>query len=134
MNRYLAAYLGALLVLVSLDAVWLGWVAPDFYRGQIGHLLADAPRLGVAAIFYALYLGGVVLFAVTPALEKRSLRRALVLGALFGLCNYMTYDLTNLATLRGWPELVVVVDLTWGVLLTAATACGGYLAAIRWGR
>lgn len=131
MKRWLFAYVAAVLMLAGLDAVWLGFVATDFYRAQIGHLMAPAPRLGVAAAFYLLYLGGVLLFAVKPALELRSAGRALALGAAFGFFAYMTYDLTNLATLRDWPVSVAVVDMAWGSFLSAASAWGGYQAARR---
>ena len=129
MKRWLAAYAGAVLVLVLMDAVWLGLVATDFYRAQIGHLMAPAPRLGIAALFYLLYLVGVLVFAVGPALARGSGRRALTLGALFGFFCYMTYDLTNLATLRDWPWVVSLIDVSWGMLVSAASAWGGYRAA-----
>ena len=129
--RYLVAYLVALLVMLPFDALWLGIVAADFYSGAIGHLMAAQPRLGVAAVFYLLYLAGVVIFAVAPALQARSARRAIALGALFGFFTYMTYELTNLATLRDWPLRVVIVDLIWGVFLSAAAAAAGYQAAVR---
>lgn len=129
MKRDLAAYGGALAVLVVMDAVWLGFVATDFYRDRIGHLMAAQPRFGVAAAFYLLYLVGVVIFAVRPALAAGSATRALVLGGGFGFFAYMTYDLTNLATLRDWPVMVAVVDMTWGTVLSAASAWGGYRAA-----
>lgn len=129
MKRDLAAYAGALGVLVVMDAVWLGFVATDFYRDRIGHLMAESPRLGVAAAFYLLYLVGVVIFAVRPALAAGSATRAVLLGGGFGFFAYMTYDLTNLSTLRDWPVSVAVVDMAWGTLLSAASAWGGYRAA-----
>lgn len=130
MKAWLFAYVAAVLMLAGLDAVWLGWVATDFYRAQIGHLMAPAPRLGVAAAFYLLYLVGVLLFAVKPALEARSAGRALALGAAFGFFAYMTYDLTNLATLRDWPLRVVVVDIAWGMFVSASSAWAAYRAAV----
>lgn len=133
MKRWLAAYAGALVVLVLMDAVWLGFIATPFYQAQIGHLMAPQPNFAVAAAFYLLYLVGVLVFAVKPALAQGSARRALVLGASFGFFAYMTYDLTNLATLRDWPWLVSLVDVSWGMLLSAASALGGYLAARRLG-
>ena len=130
MKRWVWAYVAAVLVLAALDAAWLGFVATDFYRVQIGHLMAPAPRLGVAAAFYLLYLGGVLLFAVKPALDAQSAGRALALGAAFGFFAYMTYDLTNLATLRDWPVLVAVVDIAWGMFVSAASAWAAYRAAV----
>ena len=129
MKQWLAAYGAAVAVLVAMDAVWLGFVATSFYKSQIGHLMAESPRLGIAAIFYALYLVGVLVFAVRPALAAGSARQAVTLGALYGFFCYMTYDLTNLATLRDWPWIVALVDISWGMLLSAATAYGAYRAA-----
>jgi uncharacterized membrane protein len=82
-------------------------------------------------VFYALYLVGVVIFAIAPALEKRSLRKAVVSGALFGFFAYATYDLTNLATLKGWSLTVSVVDILWGTFVTAVAATAGYVVARR---
>jgi uncharacterized membrane protein len=91
--------------------------------------MADTPSLPVAAAFYLIYVGGVVVFAVAPALREASWSSALTLGALFGFLAYSTYDLTNLATLRDWPHALSFVDLAWGTALTGVSATGGYLAA-----
>jgi uncharacterized membrane protein len=116
---FLKAYLLTLLPFVLLDAFWLGLVAPKFYKSQIGFIMAKNPNWTAAVVFYLLYIAGVVVFVTgrggTPA-------EAALRGALFGLVCYATYDLTNLATLEGWPVLVTVVDLCWGTFLTAATA------------
>lgn len=116
---FLKAYLLTLLPFVVLDAFWLGLVAPKFYKSQIGFIMAENPNWAAAVVFYLLYIAGVVVFVTgrggTPT-------EAALRGALFGLVCYATYDLTNLATLEGWPILVTVVDLCWGTFLTAATA------------
>jgi uncharacterized membrane protein len=130
--RYLIAYVTALLAMGVLDALWLGVIAKDLYRDAIGHLLADEVRIGAAIAFYLLYAGGVVIFATVPALKAASAVRALGQGALFGFFAYMTYDLTNLATLRDWPLGIVAIDIGWGVLLSACTATAAYFAAARW--
>ncbi len=134
MTRTLVAAAAALLVMLALDALWLGVLALDLYRTQIGALMLDQPRFGVAALFYLFYIAGVVLFAVLPALEAGRWTRAAALGAALGFIAYMTYDLTNLATLRGWSTIVVLADLAWGVFITAVTASAGYAAASRVGR
>ncbi|EWS58271.1 MAG: DUF2177 family protein [Methylibium sp.] len=134
MPRYFVAYVAALAVLAVLDALWLGAVAKDFYRGQIGPLMAEQVRFGVAACFYLLYIVGVVVFAVVPALAAESVTRALMLGALFGFFAYMTYDLTNLATLRGWSWQVTLTDIAWGSFVSAVAAGAGCAAALRFGR
>jgi uncharacterized membrane protein len=129
--QYAVAYLAAFVTMLVLDGVWLGLVAVDFYRAQIGHLMTDDIRYGAAALFYVSYVAGVVFFVVRPALAARSRQVALIHGAFFGFIAYMTYDLTNLATLRGWPVVVAVADLAWGCFITAAMAAAGYAAATR---
>lgn len=109
-------------VMGVLDWIWLGTVAKTFYRSQIGKLLLDKPSMTAAVLFYAIYVVGVVTFVITPALEKGSLSYAIGRGALFGFVAYATYDLTNLATLKGFTTKVVVVDLVWGAFLTAVVA------------
>jgi uncharacterized membrane protein len=129
MTRILIAYGATLAAFCVLDFIWIGFVARGFYQAQVGTLLLAPPRWGVAALFYALYVVGVVVFAVLPALEAGSWLRALVLGGLFGFFCYATYDLTNLATLKGWTAPMAVVDILWGVVITGACATSGYLAA-----
>lgn len=131
MMKYVVAYLTALATLFVVELVWLGIVAKSFYREQIGSLMLDQINIPAAILFYALYIFGVVIFAVSPALHAGSWRTAIVLGALFGFFAYATYDMTNLATLRGWPIAMVVVDIAWGTFLTAISATAGFLATQR---
>ena len=112
----------ALVVMLPLDIVWLSTVGTGFYRDQIGALLLDQPRLVPAAAFYLLYGAGVVLFAVSPAVASGSALQAARWGALFGFFAYMTYDLSNLATLRGFTTAFAVVDIAWGTVMTAIVA------------
>ena len=112
-------YLLTLLPFVVLDAFWLGVVAPSFYKSQIGLIMARNPNWLAAVIFYLLYIAGMVVFVTG---REGTLQQAALRGALFGLTCYATYDLTNLATLEGWPIRVTVVDLCWGTFLSAATA------------
>ncbi|URI09176.1 DUF2177 family protein [Aquincola tertiaricarbonis] len=124
------AYLGALLSMLALDAVWLGVIMPSVYQAAIGHLLLPEPRWGAAIVFYLAYPVGIVVFAVLPAFRAAMPRQAWLLGALYGALAYATYDLTNLATLQGWPVHIVVIDIAWGAFISAvAAACG--LAALR---
>lgn len=120
-------YLLTLLPFVVLDAFWLGMVAPRFYKSQIGFIMAKNPNWLAAVLFYALYIAGMVIFVTG---REGTLQQAALRGALFGLVCYATYDLTNLATLEGWPVLITVVDLCWGTFLSATTA----LAAVWLGR
>jgi uncharacterized membrane protein len=130
---WIAAYIASAVTFLALDALWLGVVAQKMYQREFGPLLLEKPNMAAAAVFYALYLVGIVFFAVKPALEAGSWSRALIHGALFGLIAYATYDLTNLATLKGFPFKVVIPDLAWGAFVTSAAAIAGYAAASRVG-
>lgn len=124
----LAPFIATLALMLVGDAVWLGVVARTFYRKHIGWLMADAPNWFAAGGFYLLYGVGVTVFVVQPALASNaSVGRTALMGALFGLVAYATYDLTNQATVKNWPVLVTAVDLAWGAVLTAAVAAGAVL-------
>jgi uncharacterized membrane protein len=125
--QYLAAYVVTAVIFLFLDFLWLGYIAKSFYFSRLGELLLDKPNLGVAAGFYAVYVIGLVIFAVAPALQSGSWKTALIYGALFGFFCYATYDMTNLATLKGWPVTVAIVDVIWGTVLTGVSALMGYL-------
>jgi len=132
LTRALSVYAVTLGIFLAIDMVWLSVVAKDFYRRQIGHLLAPEVNWPAAVLFYLLFIGGLVFFAVKPALEVGSAARALGYGALFGLLTYATYDLTNQATMRDWPVLVTAVDLAWGTVLSATIAFLSYQVSTRW--
>ena len=104
-----------------LDAAWLGLVAPRFYQAQIGYLLRDTPNWYAAGAFYLVYISGLTVFVVTPAIRGGAIWWGVAKGAWFGIVTYATYDLTNLATIRDWPLLVTLVDLAWGATLCATT-------------
>lgn len=127
MKTYLTAYGVTATVFLAIDAVWLTTMTGAFYRPMLGGHLADQPRLVPAALFYLLYIFGIVNFAVAPALQSEQWSTALLNGALLGLVAYATYDLTNQATLREWPTAVSVVDMAWGTFLTGLSAFLGYL-------
>ena len=129
--QYVIGYVASAVVFFGLDLLWLGVVARSFYVRQLGDLLSDQPNMAVAGLFYTVYVGGIVLFAVAPALQAQSWLTALVLGALLGLVAYGTYDMTNLATIRDWPVAMSVVDMAWGSTLTGVAATAGYLV-VRW--
>jgi uncharacterized membrane protein len=119
------------LVFFALDLVWLGAIARGFYREHLGHLLRADVLWPAALAFYGLYVAGVLVFAVLPALEADSWTRAAALGAFFGLVAYATFDLTSLALFRDFPGVVVAVDLAWGTALTSGVAVTSYALA-RW--
>jgi uncharacterized membrane protein len=119
------AYLASAIVFLVLDAAWLTTMADRLYRPALGRLLLDRFELAPAALFYALYVIGIVVFAVAPGLASGRWTTSLGLGALLGLIAYATYDLTNQATLRDWPWRVTLADLGWGTLVTAVAAAAG---------
>lgn len=130
-KTYLAAYVATAAAFLAVDAVWLSVMAPQLYRPLLGDLLAENFDVVAAALFYVLYVSGIVFFAVRPALADGRAATAALNGAVFGLCAYGTYDLTNQATLRNWPAIITVADLFWGTILTATAATVGFLAASR---
>ncbi len=125
------AYLATAVTFLAIDFIWLAYLAHGFYRAQIGHLLADQFNMAAAVGFYLIYLTGVMIFAVSPAIRSGQWTDALLYGALFGFFCYATYDMTNMATLKGWPLAVTIVDLAWGATLTGIAATAGYFAASR---
>jgi uncharacterized membrane protein len=131
LGRAMGTYFITLLIFFAIDLVWLGVVAKNFYRQHIGHLMSADVNWAPALLFYAVYIGGIVFFAIKPAFEAGSASRALAYGAFFGFIAYATYDLTNQATMRNWPVLVTVIDLAWGTVLTATVAFLSYQVSSR---
>jgi uncharacterized membrane protein len=115
-------------VFFALDFAWLSVATGRFYKPMLGSLLAEQPKLGVAAAFYLLYVVGIIALAVLPGLGQGSVVGALWRGALLGLLAYATYDLTNLSTIAGWPWQISAIDLAWGTSVTAAVSVAGYYA------
>ncbi len=124
-------YLIAVPLFFAIDMLWLGLIAKSFYFNQIGALMKTDTNWTAAIIFYLLFIAGLVLFVIAPAVEKNSWTHALVFGALFGFIAYATYDLTNLATLKGWPLMVSLVDMAWGAVLAASVSSVTYWIATR---
>lgn len=124
--QFVYLYLLTIPVFFLIDMLWLGVVAKGFYQDRLGHLLGSV-NWTAAVIFYLIYIVGIFIFAVAPALDSQSLMKAIVLGALFGFFTYATYDFTNLATLKDWPVSVVLVDVLWGAVLSGSVAAVSYL-------
>jgi len=130
---FIKLYAIALPVFFAIDLLWIGVVAKGFYAKQIGPLLKPDVNWTAAIIFYLLFVVGLVVFVVMPAIEKNSWTHALLFGALFGLVCYATYDLTNLAVTKDWPLLVTIVDLAWGAVLAASVSAVTYFIATKIG-
>lgn len=133
MTDFIIKFLVAGTIMGIIDAVWLVIVANKFYKNNIGTLLLEKPNMVAAVAFYIIYVIGIVVFALNPALEDGMWQTALWMGALFGLVAYATYDLTNLATLKKWSQKVVYVDMAWGAALTGAVATISYFIVSAWG-
>jgi uncharacterized membrane protein len=131
MLKYLAGCLGAGLAFAAIDAVWLTTMTNRLYKPILGPILADKPDMKAAVAFYLIYIGGIVLLAISPALKDGGLGRAAMNGAILGFVAYATYDLTNQATLNVWSTRMTVIDIIWGTVLTLSASSIGYLAA-RW--
>jgi uncharacterized membrane protein len=113
-GKILLSYLLTAVVFFAIDMVWLGVVARNIYQKYLGNFLASQVNWTAAIIFYFLFIVGILVFAVYPAVSRDSVASAIILGALFGFIAYATYDLTNLATLKDWPIQIVVIDMVWG--------------------
>jgi uncharacterized membrane protein len=125
--KYLTAYIATGISFALIDSVWLRTMYERLYKPEIGELMMDKGfRLGPAIAFYLLYLLAIMIFAVGPALKSGQWQTALVQGALFGFFAYMTYDLTNYATLKVWSLKVTILDMIWGTILTGGAALGGW--------
>ena len=119
--EHMKTYFAVLIPLLVLDAVWLGAVARGFYRTHLGYLMTDNYQWWAAAVFYLLFAIGLAVFVVQPNMSA-SVVRVFMLGALFGLVAYATYDLTNQTTIRSWPLIVTVVDLAWGAFISGVVS------------
>ena len=126
MQRYAVLYLATLIVLIPIDFLFLGTIAKSFFTSQVGDMLGEV-RLAPAMLFYLIYVAGILVFANGP--EGATWRSALFYGALFGLCCYATFELTSLSLLKHWTWLVVIVDVSWGVVVTAFASSVGLLIA-----
>jgi uncharacterized membrane protein len=124
--RIIISYLLTTIVFFAIDMVWLGLVAKNIYQKYLGALLSETVNWAAAIIFYLIFIVGIFIFVIIPAVEKQSVVRAIVLGAIFGFIAYATYDLTNYATLKGFPLNIVFIDLAWGATLTAMVSVAGY--------
>jgi uncharacterized membrane protein len=131
MLTYVVAWITTAIAFLGLDAIWLSQMAPRIYKPFIGEIMREGMNVCAAVAFYLIYVSGIVFFAVLPALEKGSLGKALINGAILGLVAYATYDLTNQATLKIWDIRVTLADMTWGIVATAAAAAIAYTVAAR---
>jgi len=122
----LISYVLTFIVFLAVDMIWLGFIAKNLYRKYLGDFLSDKVNWTAAFIFYLLFVIGISIFAIYPAVNKDSVSSAILLGALFGFFTYATYDMTNLATLKDWPLPIVIIDILWGSALSAIVSLSGF--------
>lgn len=118
-SKYLLIFFVSLVIFLVVDGIWLGFIAKNMYSQKIGHLLSDKPNLFAAGVFYLIFIIGLTAIVTIPSLRSNSFASALLLGGLFGLVSYSTYDLTNLATLKNWPLDVTIIDMIWGTFVSS---------------
>ena len=122
MRQILIEYITAAVIFLAADFVWLRNMGPALYTPELGGLLRDEPQLGIALAFYLLFVAGLVMFVIHPGMQGEPLSLVAVKGAIFGLVAYATYDLTNLATVKGFTNKVAMVDMAWGTFVSAAVS------------
>jgi uncharacterized membrane protein len=133
MLRYLAAYGASAVAFLAMDFCWLSFATERVYRPAMGDMLAAKVSLVPGALFYLIYLGGVLFLAVAPALKSGGWTKAAASAAVLGLVAYATYDLTNQATLRNWSTKLTLLDMGWGVVVTTVAALAAFWAARAFG-
>ena len=126
MKRYLILYFVTLLAMLPIDALFLGTVGKKVFNQDVGSILTANPNMVAAALFYLLYVAGIVIFASATAADWKS---ALLYSALFGFMGYMTFELTNRVIIEGWTWKLVAFDLAWGTFVTGLAGTMGWLAA-----
>jgi uncharacterized membrane protein len=122
MTHWLLLWLAAGILFLAIDMIWLLWLGRGIYVSEIGGLLRDPPNLAAAGLFYILYITGLMIMVVWPAHQAQSVTQALLYGAVLGAMAYGTYDLTNLAVLKGFTTKIAIIDLIWGTVLTSSVS------------
>jgi len=119
-------YLITVPIFFIIDLTWLGIIAKDIYQKYMGHLMRTTPNWSVAILFYLLFIVGLIIFVINPAIQKDSWVYALVYGVMFGFFTYMTFDLTSWAVLKDWPWKIVIIDIIWGIVLSGSVSVISY--------
>lgn len=130
--NFIKIYLIAIPIFFLIDLTWLGLIAKNIYQKYMGHLMRSNPNWTAAIIFYLLFVAGLVVFAIYPAIKNSSWSYALLYGAMFGFFTYMTFDLTSLAVLKDWRWQIVIIDIIWGVILSSSVSGLAYLIGKNW--
>lgn len=129
---FVKLYLIAVPIFFLIDLVWLGLISKDIYQKYLGHLMRPTPNWTAAIIFYLLFIAGLVIFAIYPAVRNSSWSYAVIYGGMFGFFTYMTFDLTSLAVIKDWRWQIVIIDIVWGIFLSASVSVIAYLIGKNW--
>ena len=125
---FLSTLISALIFLI-VDVIWLSFSIKSFYRPNLGQLLLDKPVMWAAVMFYLIYILGLSVVIIEPSLNYQGTFSFLFKAFMFGLVAYGTYNLTNMATIKGWSTSVVFVDMIWGGSLTSFSSFFGIAIA-----
>ena len=125
---YIKLFLTSFATFLILDAIWLGFVAKDFYAKQLSFYLTDNVVWSSALIFYIIFNIGLLVLVILPSIEKNSYIVLIIYAVLYGLVTFATYDLTNLATIKEWPLIVSLVDMAWGMFVAFSSASAAFYA------
>lgn len=131
MTHWILLWVAAAIIFLLIDMVWLLWLGRSLYVSEIGDILRQPPNMGAAAAFYVLYVTGLMIMVIWPAVQSQSVVQGLIYGALLGLIAYGTYDLTNLAVMKGFTTKIAVIDMIWGTVLTGAVSALTVLVGIK---
>jgi len=123
MIQYLIKFTITFVVFIAIDLIWLGIIAKPLYQHYLGDLLRTTPLWPAAILFYFLFIIGLIIFAIEPAILAKDIKKAFIMGGLFGFFTYMTYELTNWAVIKNWPGEIVAIDILWGIILSSSI-CG----------
>lgn len=123
-------YFITLILFSSLDCVWL-LSTHLMYKKYLAHLLSAHVNWIAIVLFYPLYALGMYLFVIKPFDQDASMVNLFLMGAFFGMVTYGTYDLTNYATLKGWPAVIVIIDMCWGALASGSVSVA-VVCCLRW--
>ena len=129
--KYFILFIITTLTFFVIDMLWLGLIAKNFYREKLSFVFTGEVNWAAALIFYFIYIIGILYFAILPGFTHLDWKMVLFNGAFLGFLCYATYDLTNMATIKQWPLIVVLVDILWGTVLTASVSILSYFAAIK---
>lgn len=119
---WITLWVAAAVLFLAIDMIWLLWLGRGFYTAEIGDILRQPPNLSAAGFFYVLYVTGLMIMVIWPAFQSQSALQALLYGAVLGLVAYGTYDLTNLAVMKGFTTKIAIIDMIWGMVLTATVS------------